>query len=52
LKGEFIPTAKNGMVEDHYKNLGFTFDNGFWFLDLKSYEERTAFITAKPVNLQ
>ena len=24
LRGEYIPTAKNGLVRDHYANLGFT----------------------------
>ncbi len=24
IRGEYIPTAKNGLVRDHYKNLGFT----------------------------
>lgn len=47
LKGEYIPTPKNGMVADHYRNLGFTFKDEFWFLDLDTYKEKVAYISAK-----
>ncbi|MHC1775969.1 MAG: HAD-IIIC family phosphatase [Lentimicrobium sp.] len=47
LKGEYIPTAKNGMVEDHYKSLGFFLNDGFWMLDIPSYIDRTTFINEK-----
>ena len=47
LKGEYIPTAKNGMVEDHYTGLGFVFEEGFWTLDIAAYKDRTTFITEK-----
>lgn len=37
LAGEYIPTAKNGLVKDHYKNLGFELKDGLWLLDVNSY---------------
>jgi len=47
LKGEYIPTAKNDMVKDHYLNLGFEKDGNFWKLDLAKYENRKSFIKIK-----
>lgn len=47
LKGEFIATAKNAMVADHYKNLGFFAEGDFWVLDLDTYVKRNAYISAK-----
>lgn len=47
LIGEYIPTAKNSMVKDHYKNLGFTFKDDKWHLDLKTYEQKNCFIQIK-----
>ena len=45
IVGEYIPTAKNAMVADHYKNLGFEEDgNGFWILEIKEYQERKNYI--------
>jgi FkbH-like protein len=40
--GEYLPSAKNGMVKDHYAKLGFAreLDNR-WFLDVASFSERT-----------
>ncbi len=35
--GEYIPTKKNQMVQDHYKNLGFREEDGKWILDINSY---------------
>lgn len=37
LVGEYIPTAKNGMVADHYAGLGFTEQAGFWYLDVNAF---------------
>jgi FkbH-like protein len=50
LVGEYRPTAKNGMVKDHYRKLGFTqqeerADSVIWTLDLGSYEPRVVPIT-------
>ncbi len=40
LKGEYIPTMKNEMVIDHYKNLCFEDAGSFWILDLVYYKTR------------
>jgi FkbH-like protein len=47
IVGEYIPTAKNGMVKDHYLNLGFTDMSGSWALDIDTYKGKSHFI--KPV---
>lgn len=50
LVGEYRPTQRNGMVREHYPQLGFTFDvedpNGatLWRLDLANYAEPASFI--------
>jgi FkbH-like protein len=46
LVGEYRPTAKNGMVREHYRKLGFTLaaehaDTVTWTLALDGYEPRT-----------
>lgn len=48
--GEYIPTAKNGMVKEHYSELGFTKCDGEesrWTLNLESYSEYPTFIIVK-----
>ena len=47
LVGEYLPTAKNELVKDHYSNLGFDFVNGKWLLNLKEYKGNKSFITIK-----
>ena len=47
LKGEYIPTAKNEMVKDHYLNLGFINQENFWILSLNNYETKKSFIKTK-----
>jgi FkbH-like protein len=46
LVGEYLPTAKNGMVKDHYKNLQFTPGaiEGQWELLVNEYTNRNHFI--------
>ena len=44
IKGEYIPTAKNGMVKDHYSNLGFEQTSGNWILNLTNYKSKKCFI--------
>ncbi len=44
IKGEYIPTAKNEMVRDHYLNLGFNKSNNFWEMNVLNYQERKCFI--------
>ncbi|HEY9114161.1 MAG TPA: HAD-IIIC family phosphatase [Bacteroidales bacterium] len=50
LKGEFLPTAKNEMVKDHYESLGFVAENGYWLLDVKDYKKKATFIEIKTDN--
>lgn len=45
LIGEHLPTAKNGLVKDHYKNLGFTENNDLWILAVEGYVEKSHFIS-------
>lgn len=47
LKGEYIPTAKNEMVKNFYKELGFTDKDGFWYLSVAEYTNRETFIDQK-----
>lgn len=47
--GEYIPTLKNGMVKEHYSNLGFvaTDKENQWSLDVDQYVERECYIAKK-----
>ncbi|AMR34077.1 hypothetical protein A0256_22825 [Mucilaginibacter sp. PAMC 26640] len=47
IKAEYIPTAKNELVKDHYKNLGFAEQDGYWYLDLDSYQPKECYISTK-----
>ena len=47
VKGEYIPTAKNEMVKDHYKNLGFEDAGSFWTLNATDYINKKCFINKK-----
>ncbi len=53
LYGYYLRTAKNGMVANHYKNLGFQEVSGdaaqgsTWVLSTRSYENRNRHITLK-----
>ncbi len=51
IVGEYLPTVKNGMVKDHYSNLGFTKIKGTetdqYELLVESYQTRECFITTK-----
>ena len=44
LVGEYIATAKNAMVADHYSNLGFHSQDGFWYLSAADFESAPFFI--------
>ena len=50
ISGEYIPTAKNEMVKDHYHNLGFKKRKDTWVLILKNYKQRKNYITTKKTN--
>ena len=44
LVGEYLPTAKNGLVRDHYLKLGFQEKAGLWILKVSDYEPQKSFI--------
>jgi predicted enzyme involved in methoxymalonyl-ACP biosynthesis len=48
IVGEYLPTAKNGMVENHYPNLGFKPITGYptakYVLEVKNYTSRKNYI--------
>lgn len=45
--GEYLATEKNGLVKDHYKNLGFHLEHGYWLLKTTMYRVRECFIKIK-----
>ncbi|MFN8250493.1 MAG: HAD-IIIC family phosphatase [Ferruginibacter sp.] len=47
ITGEYLPTPKNGMVKDHYQNLGFTYSNELWQLQTDDFETRECYIEEK-----
>jgi FkbH-like protein len=47
LKGQYIATAKNGIVKDHYQNLGFTEKKGYWLLETNAYKPKKSHIVNK-----
>jgi len=44
ITAEYIPTTKNGLVKDHYSNLGFTSKGDLWELDLSCFAPQQTFI--------
>lgn len=44
LLGEFIPTAKNAMVAEHYSGLGFVPESGLWYLASQDFTAPKHFI--------
>ena len=53
IEGEYIPTAKNGLVKDHYKSLGFQLDvqTGTWKLNVADYITNQIFIKKTKPNV-
>ena len=54
--GEYLPTPKNKMVEQHYPNLGFVpseaaSEGAKYVLDVDSYQPRECYITKKEVEI-
>ena len=45
--GEYLPTNKNGIVKNHYHDLGFKNEGDKWVMDVATYEEKNTFITNK-----
>lgn len=44
LTGEYIQTAKNALVENHYSNLGFTGKDGYWNINVRNYINKETYI--------
>lgn len=44
IKGEYISTPKNEMVKNHYSQLGFTENGGYFYLDVNSYKSKICHI--------
>jgi FkbH-like protein len=44
LKGEYIATAKNEMVKNHFLSLGFEPADGYWVLPVDEYKNKKCFI--------
>jgi FkbH-like protein len=44
LEGEYLPTPKNQLVRDHYRDLGFSDRGDHWVLDLETYQPRKTHI--------
>jgi len=42
--GEYIPTPKNEIVSNHYKDLGFKAIDDFWYLKVEDYRKRKTYI--------
>ena len=53
IVGEYLPTAKNGMVREHYHNLGFkaveSKENVLWELSVDGYQYKESFIKVKSI---
>ncbi len=47
IKGEYIPTAKNDLVKNHYSNLGFKKSESFYSLEVNDYQDRKNYIKIK-----
>lgn len=47
LTGEYIPTPKNGLVENHYTRLGFEKNGDQFNLDITGYQPRKTYIKIK-----
>lgn len=47
LKGEYIPSAKNALVMNHYEQLGFSKTTDLWTLDVKTYTPKATHIKIK-----
>ncbi|MDO6605137.1 HAD-IIIC family phosphatase [Arenibacter palladensis] len=44
LKGEYLPTAKNALVKDHYHDLGFKKRDSFFVLEVSTYQNKKNYI--------
>ena len=44
IKGEYLPTDKNGIVKNLYKDLGFSFKENHWTLAVVEYKNKKCYI--------
>jgi FkbH-like protein len=44
ITGEYIETKKNGMVQEHYKSLGFIADNNLWYCNTNNFQPKICYI--------
>jgi FkbH-like protein len=44
LRGEYLPSAKNAMVKDHYQNLGFEKRENYWELPIEKHRYQECYI--------
>ena len=44
IKGEYLPTDKNGIVKNLYKDLGFSFKENQWTLAIVEYKNKKCYI--------
>ena len=47
IKGEYIPTAKNAMVKDHYMDLGFQKEDSYFTMNVDDYKYKTNYVKIK-----
>ena len=47
LRGEYLPTAKNQIVKDLYKNFGFFEEDAYWVADVNACETKDILINYK-----
>lgn len=47
IMGEYLPTAKNQMVKDHYERLGFVNENDKWMLNVDDYQLKEVYINTR-----
>ena len=47
IEGEYLPTAKNAMVKNHYQNMGFIKRGNKWKLSLENYNIKECYIQTK-----
>jgi len=51
IVGEYLPTAKNKIVENHYRDLGFEpLGKNCWELEVESYEAKAHFINTSSIS--
>ena len=44
IMGEYLPTNKNKLVENHFTEMGFTFENNIYKLEVESYKTKKSHI--------